>query len=266
MTGPPRVSAPTAMVSAVVAAWLALTLGACAATPPAASPWPPRPGTTWQVQYTGELGPTDAAVIDLDADVPASAVVRYRAEGKRVLCYVNVGAREDWRADTAAFPDEVVGRPMAGWAGEHWLDVRRHDVLLPLMAARFDACAEKGFDGVDPDNVDGYGADTGFPVTPDDAAAWVRALAALARERGLSIGLKNAPELVPAVLGVTDFAVVEECIERGECAAWTPYVRARKAVFSIEYAGVPAQVCARRPDGFSTVVKDRDLGPGGVRC
>ena len=33
------------------------------------------------------------------------------------------------------------------------------------MTARFEMCKEKGFDAVEPDNMEGYANDTGFPLT-----------------------------------------------------------------------------------------------------
>jgi hypothetical protein len=48
----------------------------------------------------------------------------------------------------------VVGAPLEGWAGERWLDVRRLDLLGPILERRLDVCQAKGFDGVEFDNVD----------------------------------------------------------------------------------------------------------------
>ena len=52
------------------------------------------------------------------------------------------------------------------------MDVRRIDVLGPIMESRLDMCEEKGFDGVEPDNVDGYLNDTGFPLTKEDQLSY----------------------------------------------------------------------------------------------
>ena len=98
---------------------------------------------------------------------------------------MNAGGWEDWRSDADAFPAPVLGEPLDDWEGERWLDTRQLDVLLPIMTARLDACAAKGCDAVDPDNVDGYGAETGFDLTRADTVAYVRALAeAAARLEG----------------------------------------------------------------------------------
>ena len=39
------------------------------------------------------------------------------------------------------------------------------DVLGPIMERRMDLCRDKGFDAVEPDNVDGYANRSGFPLT-----------------------------------------------------------------------------------------------------
>ena len=86
-----------------------------------------------------------------------------------------------WRPDAARFPAEVVGTELDGWKGERWLDVRRLDVLQPILAERFDMCRRKGFDGVEADNVDGYTQDSGFPLTADDQLRFNRFLAAVSQ-------------------------------------------------------------------------------------
>ena len=53
-------------------------------------------------------------------------------------------------------------------------DIRRWDVLEPLLAARFKTCKDKGFDAVEPDNVDGYSNGSGFPLTATDQHGFQR--------------------------------------------------------------------------------------------
>jgi hypothetical protein len=56
----------------------------------------------------------------------------------------------------------VIGNDYEGWPGEKWLDIRQIDQLAPIMRARLDACRAKGFDGIEPDNIDEYTNDTGM--------------------------------------------------------------------------------------------------------
>ncbi|MFC8920289.1 endo alpha-1,4 polygalactosaminidase [Streptomyces sp. NPDC057116] len=225
--------------------------------PPAAARWVPRPGTPWQWQLDGRVDPrADVPVYDIDGfENTAGDVARLHREGRRVICYVNAGAWEDFRPDRDDFPASVRGRPN-GWAGERWLDIRRLDVLRPLMERRLDMCRRKGFDAVEPDLMDGYLHDTGFPLVAADQLAYNRMLARAARERGLSVGLKNDLPQIPALVGDFDFAVNEQCAEFGECGRLVPFVRAGKAVFHVEYALAPADFCAEaRELGLSSMRK-----------
>ena len=45
------------------------------------------------------------------------------------------------------------------------MDIRRLSVLKPIMTRRLQMCARKHFDALEPDNMDGYGNQTGFKLT-----------------------------------------------------------------------------------------------------
>ncbi|MFJ4875711.1 endo alpha-1,4 polygalactosaminidase [Streptomyces sp. NPDC088745] len=242
---------------------------ACTAPPgpapgpaPSGSRWQPRPGTPWQWQLSGELDLTvDVPVYDVDGHTTsADQVAALHEEGRKVICYLSTGAWEDFRPDAARFPAEVLGEGN-GWEGERWLDIRRTDVLEPLMAARVDMCRAKGFDAVEPDNMDGYDNRTGFPLTADDQLRYNRLIARLAHERGLSVGLKNDLDQIPELLGDFDFAVNEQCAEFEECALLTPFIEAGKAVFHVEYELPTARFCPEaRKLGLSSMLKEYELG------
>ena len=68
---------------------------------------------------------------------------------------MSAGSWEDWRADADTFPVAALGRPLDGWPGERWLDVRSPTVL-DLMRERLAVLAAKGCRAVEFDNVDGY--------------------------------------------------------------------------------------------------------------
>jgi len=68
---------------------------------------------------------------------------------------------------------------------------------------------EKGCDGVEPDNVDGYTNDTGFNLTSNDQIQYNKFLANEAHQRGLSIGLKNNLDQIEVLEPFFDFAVNE---------------------------------------------------------
>lgn len=91
------------------------------------------------------------------------------------------------------FPASVKVRDLDGWPGDKWLDIRRIGTLRPIMERRVDACPRKGFDAIEPDNIDGYANESGFPLTYKDQLAYNRMLAREAHERDLAIALKTIP-------------------------------------------------------------------------
>jgi hypothetical protein len=243
-----------------------------APTPPPAAPagrrWVPAPGTTWQWQLTTPVDTSvDAQVFDIDGVENGPEVVQaLHAKGRKVICYVNIGAAETFRPDYGAFPASVLGGSN-GWPGEKWLDIRRLDILRPIMAARFDVCKRSGFDAIEGDLADGYADRTGFPLTAADQLAYNRMLAGLAHDRGLSIGLKNDLDQVTQLLGDFDFAINEQCMEYDECEALTPFIKAGKAVFHVEYDIDNATFCPHTTAlGFSSMRKHLNLDAWRATC
>ena len=196
----------------------------------------PALGTTWQWQLQGPLNlDYDVDLYDVDLFVLQAEIDALHAAGRRVICYFSAGSYEPWRPDAYGFGIEGVGRSLAGWPDERWLDVRAEEVRR-VMAARLDLARAKGCDGVEPDNVDGYRHRTGFELTAEDQVAYNRWLATEAHARGLAVGLKNALALVPALVDAFDFAVNEQCHEYEECEVLRPFLDAGKPVFNAEYA------------------------------
>ncbi|AWW39953.1 endo alpha-1,4 polygalactosaminidase [Streptomyces cadmiisoli] len=224
--------------------------------------WQPRPGADWQWQLSGRVDTSvDVPVYDIDGfDQSERTVAELHDRGRKVICYLSTGAWEDWRPDAGEFPERVLGKGN-GWDGERWLDIRRTDVLEPLMAARIDMCADKGFDAVEPDNMDGYRNDTGFPLTADDQLRYNRLIAGLAHERGMSVGLKNDLDQIPQLVDDFDFAVNEQCAQYDECGSLTPFIEAGKAVFHVEYELPTGDFCPEsRRLRLSSLLKKYELG------
>ncbi len=236
----------------------------------------PPVGATWQWQ----LGETpvdtsfDVDVYDIDLfENDAAVVTTLHAQGRIVFCYVSVGSWEEWRPDAAQFPPETLGAAYEGWPGERWLDIRRIDLLAPIMRARLDQCRDKGFDGIEPDNIEGYTNITGFPLTYQDQLAYNLWLANEAHARGLSIGLKNDSEQVADLLPHFDWALTEDCFAQGWCADLTPFIAAGKPVFAAEYTDMLnvneflTTVCPQaQAMQFSAILKQRDLDAWWQAC
>ncbi len=231
--------------------------------------WVPAPSTTWQWQLSGALDlSVPAQMYDVDlVETPAATVDAIHARGARAVCYLSAGSYEKFRPDAGDFPAAVLGKPLEGWPGERWLDVRRRDVLGPIMERRMDLCRDKGFDAVEADNVDGYANRSGFPLRGRDQLAYNRMLARAAHARGLSIGLKNDLDQVAALEPDFDWALNEQCFQYDECGRLAPFTRAGKAVFVAEYELAPSAFCARaQADGLMAMRKRLDLDAARDAC
>jgi hypothetical protein len=247
-------------------------------TPVKASPvttgeyWRPPLGSSFQLQFSGDLDlSVQADVYDLDLfDTSPATVAEIHTRGNHVVCYISVGAWEDWRPDADQFPADVIGKDYKGWPGEKWLDIRQIDKLAPILRPRLDLCAEKGFDGVEPDNVEIIGNDSGFPITYADQLTFAIWLANEAHVRGLAIGLKNAPDMAADVLPYFDFSVLEDCFVYGWCADLRAFIDAGKLVFAIEYTDMGVDfkaACAEAQSlGLSMLLKHRNLNAYRETC
>jgi endo-alpha-1,4-polygalactosaminidase (GH114 family) len=223
-----------------------------------AAPWIPAPGTTWQWQLSGPIDQSvDAEMYDIDLfDTHAATVANLHAQGRHVVCYLDAGTYEPGRPDSASYPAAVLGARVEGWPGERWLDIRRLDVLRPIVERRLDLCRQKDFDGVEPDNVDAYTNASGFSLSATDQLTFNRFVAAAAHARGLSVGLKNDLDQTAALQPDFDWALDEQCFQYHECDALQPFARAGKAVFIAEYELDPSAFCAQaRAAGYAAIRK-----------
>lgn len=241
------------------------------------SRWAPSRADTYQWQLNGPIDTTIAAsVYDLDAfDTGTQTVTALHQLGRHVVCYVDTGTYENWRPDAALFEASpaVIGSPDSGWPGEYWLDIRRLDILGPIVEARFDLCKAKGFDAIEPDNIDGYQNQTGFPLTATDQLTYNRWLAAQAHARGLGIALKNDSGQAAALEPAFDWSLDEDCYVQGWCAALAPFTSVGKAAVAVEYDDVltaaqfAAGACsAAALGGYQTILKHRLLDAWRQSC
>ncbi|CAI6339681.1 unnamed protein product [Periconia digitata] len=100
-------------------------------------------------------------------------------------------------------------------------------------------------------------------------------LSSLTTPLNISLGLKNAGDIITQVLPIVHFSVNEQCVEYKECSKFRKFTDAGKPVFHIEYpdsAGqklredVRSRYCGTGDEGkkgdtegFSTVLKKMDL-------
>jgi hypothetical protein len=222
--------------------------------------WSPGLRVSWQWQLAKPPSPShllNVRMYDVDGFEATKKLVS-RMHGRRIkaVCYLSAGSWENWRPDAGEFPKKVLGRSN-GWPGERWLDIRRIDLLGPLMQSRLDLCAAKGFDAVEFDNVDGYQNDTGFPLTAREQLRYDAFLANEAHKRGLSAFLKNDLDQIRKLLPYFDAALNEQCFQYRECGKLSPFVKAGKPVFGVEYKLDPSAFCARANEMDFNFLKKR---------
>jgi hypothetical protein len=224
---------------------------------------------TWQIQYTGEINLTlDVDVYNLDLfDTDSAAIAQLHERDVFVMCYFSAGSFEDWRTDAVQFPQEVLGKDMEGWSGEKWLDIRQIELLKPIMESRLDLAVQKDCDGVDPDNVNGYANNTGFPLTGADQISFNIFLAKAAHQHGIKIGLKNDLEQIPELLPYFDWELNEECFSFNECELLLPFTQAEKPVFVIEYETTAEKFCPQANElNFNALQKNLELDAFRIPC
>jgi len=255
----------------LVAVAVAAALPACGGGggTPGEAAWRPAPDAAWTWQLTGTLDLSVAAqAYDVDLfEAPDAALVALHAAGRQVVCYFSAGSDEDWRPDHGAFTPAEVGNPVDGWPGERWLDTRSANVRA-VLRARLALAAQRGCDGVEPDNVDGYQNAPGFPLTAATQLDFNRFLAREAHRLGLAIALKNDVDQVAALADDFDLALSEQCHEFDECGGYAAFTTRGKAVWNAEYAeayrvdadGARGRLCTSARDaGLRTLVLPVEL-------
>jgi len=231
--------------------------------------WRPPPGTSWQWQLQDTIDTTiDVDMYDIDLfDTPAATIADLKNAGRAVICYFSAGSWENWRPDAGDYPAVVLGNELDGWPDERWVDIRRLDLLGPILEARLDLAQSKGCTGVEPDNVDAYQNSSGFPLAAADQLVFNRWLATQAHLRGLSIGLKNDLEQIGDLQTDFDWAINEQCYEYVECDLLQPFIDAGKAVFGVEYTGNASMFCPYfNALDFSWLKKDFALDAWRIDC
>lgn len=241
----------------------------------------PKPTTSFSIVLDEHLPQTySGTVVDLDAfETSKEQISALHAERKKVFAYISVGSWEPYRPDSDDFEKELIGKVYPGWEDEKFFNIKALDKLAPHIQKRFDMILEKGFDGIEADNIDSYTADldgangTGFDIAIDDTRRYVTFLIDEAHKRGLSIGQKNAPELVEKYGALFDWALLEDPFYEKYADIFKAYTDKEKAVFALSYFDNTSekqfreQVCpAAKRLNFTAILKDRDLTQAEITC
>jgi hypothetical protein len=219
--------------------------------------------------YTGAPAP-NPVVYDIDGfDNPASTVSALHADGFHVICYIEVGAAENYRSDYSQFPAAALGNVMPGYSSERYVDITNATVVS-IIENRIAMCAQKGFDAIEPDIDDSYTDNTGFPITMADDVNYNTVLASYAHSLGVSYGLKDGddPDYAAAMLPIVDFALDEQCFQYSTCGSFYPsFANAGRAVFEAEYSTATTKFCpAANTDGFNAARFNVNLNGGRQPC
>jgi hypothetical protein len=285
---PFAISPPTRAAAALAAAaWALAGCSSSAAAPDVANPAGPSAGraATASPSGTAAIGrpiplPPLAAGFDYQLGgaypPPAGVEIVSRdsgaspAPGVYNVCYINAfqaqpDATDWWRANHA----DLLLRSKDGslvidknW-NEALLDVStdaKRAALARIEDGWIDACAKKGFQAVEPDNLDSYSRSDG-QLTMDENVAFAGVLARRAHEDGVAIAQKNAAELLDRRRQIGfDFAVVEQCGTYDECGQYAAAYADR--VLDIEYDddGLSA-ACGAWRGKLSIVERDLDVSP-----
>jgi Glycoside-hydrolase family GH114 len=186
---------------------------------------------TWSIQYQGAIVPRgkDYHIVDL-FDVKDSELAALRAQGTKPIAYFS-SQYENWRSDSSQFPAADLGNKLDTWEGERWVNTRSA-AIRSIMLRRMDYAKQRGFYGVDLDNVDFSEHPNGFGAGQGAAEDYVRFLANAAHARGLKYCLKNATALISKTRDVVDYYVNEQAHEYGDL---DEYAGVTKPIFCIEY-------------------------------
>jgi hypothetical protein len=239
---------------------------ACAPAAGARPVAPPPPNGTFDYQLGGSYRPPPGTRI-VTRDRTASP-----ARGVYSICYVNAFQTQPdelswWRKHHGSLLLKRSGRAVhdPGWPGEVLLDTstaRRRVRIARVLGRWIDGCARKGFDAVEPDNLDSWTRSKGR-LTRAGNFRLARRLIVRAHARRLAIGQKNVAERSAdgRRLGF-DFAVAESCQVYRECDDYTSAYGAH--VLEVEYAeeGGAANfdaACRARGDEIAINYRDRDL-------
>ncbi|MEU9979035.1 endo alpha-1,4 polygalactosaminidase [Streptomyces sp. NPDC051014] len=222
----------------------------------------PQANTTFDYQIGGVYKPAKGVrAVSRDRSVKPAA-------GLYNICYVNAfqvqpGELGWWRKH---HPDLLLRD-----AGNHpvidrdWQEAlldtstaKKRTRLSEIIGARMSGCAKKGFQAVEPDNLDSYERSHGR-IKKADNAAFAKLLAERAHTDGLAIGQKNTVAMLPDRRKIGfDFAVAEECGQYDECDAYAKAYGNR--VFVIEYTNKGFEkACSKWAAELAVVKRDLDV-------
>lgn len=273
--GPP----PTSTTSAPPTTTSTSTTSTPSTIPPPPAGWPT--GLTWQWQISGTVDQTvDAQVFDVDGfDATAALVAGLHANGRRVVCYLDMGSAENYRPDYGDFAPSALSTTNQDWPDEKWIHPAALDAagttgktVRQLLTARVLMVHAKGCDAVEPDMIEAASNNVTFPQMPKATAgeqlAFNRWIADTVHGLGMAVALKGDRDQADDLEPWFDFAIQEEEYAYGEQHATDAFLAAGKAVLDAEYKAPlqPVWCTDARARGISLIGKKLSLGAPRTLC
>lgn len=245
---PVKKSDVTLSVIMAMAMTIALILATIATS--VAADWQlPTANARFDYQIGGDYGfPAGVQVVSRDwfsGEAPATAYG---------ICYVNAYQTQADEPDVvrldekSTWPANLVLTSLGddpNWGGEYLIDIstaEKRNQAADWVRPMLQVCADKGFKGVEFDNLDSWTRFQGTPLASQvpfgrpEAVAYAALLVADAHELGMAAAQKNTVELSVAEARAQagfDFAIAEECGRYKECGRYRALYG--NLVFVIEY-------------------------------
>ena len=229
----------------------------------------------WQIGASSDsavLVPAGVTLMDLDGfTTSATKVAELKSRGVYTLCYINAGSYEPWRPDSAQYPDYLKIGQDPNWPDESFLDVtdvfRPDSVLAKILVNRMRMCKTKGFDALEPDNLQNDENVSGGRITTQQQLDFNGWIADRAHENGLAVFQKNGPDKIlqsdrtgKMMVDKFDGILNEQCQEFGECGPLAEYIRRGKLALNVEYRRSVALDCTGfLASGVNAIKKDLGL-------
>lgn len=184
---------------------------------------------------------SDTKVAVLEISQAGKAETDYlRSKGIISIGYSSTTA-EDWRDEYKLIPSHVKGKVLDGWDEEEWTDIRSEDWLQWYETHKIIPAKEKGFDALEPDNVDHGEQDkgdrnrTGFNISKEENITALRVLSQKVHSHGLAICLKNSPFISEYLVDYFDCVMSESCQKYNECDDHDGFKHEGKGLYGVEY-------------------------------
>ena len=118
------------------------------------------------------------------------------------------------------------------WGDNRWLLPSDGPDMKRYFATRIQMCKERGFTGVEADNMDAASQEElRGQTSSEQGSKMIRMLSSLCHDNEMSCGLKNAGAVAGQFVRDFDFGIVERCNQFHECPLYAGF----KTILAIEY-------------------------------